>query len=148
MSMQALVEGFRLESGGVVKLSLLALRVALTFREEMTREIVHLTRISCDFQLQGWKCPHSMCGSDPVLAALDVETYYLDWSEEGFFTSDDFSKQYSGVLCTACFPLLRRRESNLRIDIWDILPRMCGEESWVALQQKQREIDRSDAIMG
>lgn len=147
MSIQTLLEGFCMESGIVVKLSPSALLVALNFHEEMAREIVHLTRVSRDLELQGWKCPHSMCRLDPVLAALDVETHHLDWSEEGFFTSDYFSLQYSGVLCAACFPLLRRRECDLQLKIWGILPRMCGEESWVALEQKQQEIDRSDAIV-
>ena len=85
---------------------------------------------------------------DPVIAALDVEASYLNWSDDGIFPSCSISTRYSDTLCFTCFLLLKASEAELQNAIRDLLPKLCEEESWAALGEKQEQIDRDeDAIL-
>lgn len=148
LSTQTILEGFRLESGVVVKLSPWALSIALAFRGNVLAEIVRAMDISRSWKSRRWRCTMNACTMDPVIAALDVEASYLNWSDDGIFPSCSISTRYSDTLCFTCFLLLKASEAELQNAIRDLLPKLCEEESWAALGEKQEQIDRDeDAIL-
>lgn len=144
LSTQTLLEGLQLESGVVVKLSSQALPIALAFRRKITTEIVRAMDISRFWASRHWRCMVDECAIDPVIVALDVETLYLNWNDDGIFPSGVISDGFSMNLCQSCYDLLMARELTLQQTIWGLLPKLCEEESWAALVEKQEQIDEDE----
>ena len=64
LSTQTILEGFRLESGVVVKLSPWALSIALAFRGNVLAEIVRAMDISRSWKSRRWRCTMNACTMD------------------------------------------------------------------------------------